>query len=123
MAFAQPPSSFEGQPSLWARRGIGPAGVLKQLPWVFNLQPSRSQGVLKVIRLADNRGDPGSSRARGSWPSLLLPQVPGHCELRNFESPCALQRARALRDSLHLGSLPSWMMLPGWDHEEGVGRK
>lgn len=116
--------SFPGQPSLWARRRKGPASVLKQFLWISNLQPSRFQGVLKGIRLADNRRDPGSRRARVPWSSLPPFQVPGPCELQTFESPCALQRAwpGPRRDSLHLGSLPSWLVLPGWDHEEeGVG--
>lgn len=37
MALLQPPSSFLGQPGFWVRRGRGPEGVLKQLPWVSNL--------------------------------------------------------------------------------------
>lgn len=121
MALPQPPSSFPGQPSLWARRRRGLAGVLKQLPWVSNLEPSRSQGVvLKDIRLADNLGDPGSSRARGPWPSSALLQGPGPRGLQNFESRVPF-RGPGPGPEVTLFILVPFP--PGCSHQAGITRR
>lgn len=103
-----------------AARSLGPqregsGARLEAAPVGFQLvQPPRSQGALKGIRLADNPGDPGSSRARRSWPSLPLPRVPGPCGLQNFESPCALQRAwTGAQKGLTSSWFPSLLARPG----------
>lgn len=112
MALPQPPSSFPGQPSLW-----GLAGVLKQLPWVSNLQPSRSQGVvLKDIRLADNRGDPGSSRARG----LGLLQGRGPRGLQSFEIRVPFRGPGPGPEGTHFILVP---LPPGCSYQAGITRR
>lgn len=69
-----PASPFPGQPNLWGRRGRAPGGRLEATPQGFQLlQPPRSPRRLKgwndSVKLADKRGEPGSSRAAGPPPS------------------------------------------------------
>lgn len=111
-----------------AEGGLPAAAVLKQLSRVSNFYSHLGpQGAQKGEMTASDWLTNGENLAPAGLGDSRFPlhQVHGPCGLRTLSS-CVPFRAPGpdpRRDSWGLGSCPSWLVLPGPDHEEGVGRQ